>query len=203
MEFGYPYLKDLVLIFSAYVLGSVSIAYYLVRIKTGQDIRDLGTGTAGGANVGRVLGAPGFLMTFTGDLAKGALAVAAALYAELGTWSVLSVMIAVVVGQIWPAHLGFHGGKGFATATGAAIVFDYWIVIAAVVIASVTLVALRRRMLSGMLALALAPGVAALLGHTQRAVLGLSALALIVLFAHRENISSIIWPDRLQAGKRC
>ena len=196
MEFGFPSVKDAGLVVAAYLLGSVSIAYYLVRFRTGQDIRVIGTGTAGGSNVGRVLGTPGFVITLTGDLAKGALAATAALYLGLATWVVLLVMIAVVAGQIWPIHLGFRGGKGIATATGAIVVFDYWIVMAVIMIAGIALAASLRRTLSGLLAVAAVPGVAALFGHTRPTVLGLAAIALIVLFAHRTNIRSMMRPAR-------
>ena len=196
MEFGVPSVKDAGLIVAAYLLGSASVAYYLVRFRTGQDIRAVGTGTAGGSNVGRVLGTPGFVVTFLGDLAKGALAATAALYLGLATWAVVSVMIAVVAGQIWPFQLGFRGGKGLATATGATVVFDYWIVIAVVAIAGVALAVSRRRTLSGLLAVVAAPRVAVLLDHPQTDVVGLSVIALIVLFAHRENVRDTMRPAR-------
>ena len=40
--------QDLVAIVVAYLLGCVAMAYYIVRLWTGQDIRQLGSGTVGG-----------------------------------------------------------------------------------------------------------------------------------------------------------
>src|SRR6266568_2074210 len=56
---------------SAYFLGCFTTGYYLVRVRTGQDPRDLGSGSVGAKNVGRVLGCSGFLVTLLGDFGKG------------------------------------------------------------------------------------------------------------------------------------
>ena len=51
---------------SAYLLGCFTTGYYLVRMRTGQDIRELGSGSVGAKNVGRILGWRGFLTTVLG-----------------------------------------------------------------------------------------------------------------------------------------
>ncbi len=65
--------KGIGVVLGSYVLGCFTTGYYLVRWRTGQDLRGLGSGSVGAKNAGRVLGAMGFLLTLTGDLAKGAL----------------------------------------------------------------------------------------------------------------------------------
>src|SRR2546428_443464 len=62
----------------AYVLGCFTTGYYLVRLRTGQDIREQGSGSVGAKNVGRLLGWTGFALTLLGDFGKGAFAVWAA-----------------------------------------------------------------------------------------------------------------------------
>src|ERR1700691_1629571 len=59
----------------AYLIGCFTTGYYLVRWRTGGDIREMGSGSAGARNVGRVLGKLGFFVTVTGDFLKGILAV--------------------------------------------------------------------------------------------------------------------------------
>src|SRR5512133_2320005 len=100
---------------AAYFLGCFTTGYYLIRFRLGQDLRDLGTGTVGARNVGRLLGWQGFLLTVLGDFGKGVVAVWGAWYFTSDVWAMGVAMLAVVVGHIWPAQLHGHGGKGMAT----------------------------------------------------------------------------------------
>jgi hypothetical protein len=47
----------------AYFLGCFATGYYLVRARTGRDIREIESGSTGTRNVGRVLGKSGFVLT--------------------------------------------------------------------------------------------------------------------------------------------
>lgn len=173
---------------AGYALGCVSTGYYLVRLRTGQDIRELGSGSTGGTNVGRVLGPLGFAATLVGDIAKGAVAAWAAAAAGLRPWGIVLVALAVVVGHIYPLQLGFRGGKGLATAFGALVVIDYRV--AGVILALTALLAIvsGQRTLSLMAVVAIAPGIAAALGHTLAQSAGWAMMAILILFAHRRNI---------------
>ena len=191
-----PYLRELPVVLLAYALGSFPTGYYLVRLRTGQDIRQLGSGTAGSRNVASSVGLAPAAITLAGDAAKGALAAGAAVLFGLEPWAVLLAMAAVVAGHIWPAQLRFRGGKGLATVMGAALVFDYRLMLIAYVVAALTAGLTRRITVGGLIAVLLTPLVAALTGHTQTDVIGLSLLAALVLFAHRENIQSIVREPR-------
>ena len=59
----------------AYLLGCLATGYYLVRARTGRDIREFDSGSTGARNVGRMLGKTGFGLTVLGDFGKGMLAV--------------------------------------------------------------------------------------------------------------------------------
>ena len=59
----------------AYLLGCFATGYYLVRARTGHDLRKSESGSVGARNAGRVLGKTGFVVTLLGDFGKGALAV--------------------------------------------------------------------------------------------------------------------------------
>lgn len=191
-EFNVPYVREFVLAVAAYALGSIVTGYYLVRFRTGQDIRLLGSGAAGSRNVARSAGLAASAITLVGDAAKGALAAWAAVLFGLDSWAVLLVIVAVVSGHIWPPQLRFRGGRGLATAMGAVLVFDYMIVLIFYLAAAIILSLSRRATLSGMIAVILTPLVAFLIGRNETEVVGLSLLAAIILFAHREHVQAMI-----------
>jgi glycerol-3-phosphate acyltransferase PlsY len=128
----------LLIMFFAYGLGCLATGYYLVRWRTGDDIRTLGTGTTGAFNVMRRLGAGGFLLTSAGDLLKGVIAVALARLLGADTTGQLLALIAVVIGHNFPVQLRGRGGNGLATLTGALLIFDValWLLLLAVFAAS-------------------------------------------------------------------
>ncbi|MCC6458385.1 MAG: glycerol-3-phosphate acyltransferase [Caldilineaceae bacterium] len=178
----------LVVTLVSYGLGCFSTAYYLVRWRTGQDIRTLGTGTAGARNVGRFLGKSGFALTFLGDALKGALAVGLARWAGLPDIGLVAAMLAVVAGHLWPVQLGGHGGKGASTGLGAILALNLWLGLITVGIALLLLAILRSFTRAGMIATALTPLTAWYLGLDTVLVVGVIVLILLLLFAHRDNV---------------
>ena len=197
-----PYLRELLPVLAAYALGSVSTGYYLVRLRTGQDIRRLGSGSAGSRNVARTMGLGTSATTLAGDTAKGAIAVGAARLLGLEDWAVLLVIAAVVAGHVWPAQLRFQGGKGLATVMGAVLVMDFRLVLVAYVVAAFTLGLSRRFTFAGLVAVGLTPVVALLMGHSHVVVIGLSILAALILFTHRDNILTIVRESHWPLGER-
>jgi glycerol-3-phosphate acyltransferase PlsY len=117
--------KDILAIGLSYAIGCVSTGYYVVRLWTGADIRKFGSGATGARNVSRLLGRSGFVITFLGDFAKGLVAVWLASMLTKQHWVITASLLAVVIGHIWPAQLGFRGGKGIATALGGGLFFDW------------------------------------------------------------------------------
>ncbi len=172
----------------AYALGCFTTGYYLVRFRTGQDIRDLGSGNAGAKNVGRVLGRVGFLLTLLGDFGKGAFVIWAARHLTTDARWIALAAIAVVAGHVWPIQLFFRGGKGMATSLGALAVFDYHFAVAFVLLFAGGFAVLRKTVLPGLFAFACLPALC-LYGEPNSArTFGISMLAVVVLFAHRRNL---------------
>lgn len=179
----------------AYALGCIAVGYYLVRWRTGQDLHELGTGATGGRNVGRVLGKGGAILTGLGDILKGVIAMAIALWFDLAPWALASVMVAVLLGHVYPIQLGFKGGKGLSAAFGAVLMYDYRIASLTAVIAVLLLaISRKRRTIFFLIGIASSPVIAFLLGHPEEIILGMSVLVLIILSAHRENIRESLKP---------
>jgi glycerol-3-phosphate acyltransferase PlsY len=183
-----PIWQTLAATIAAYVLGCFASAYYLVRLVKGQDIRQLGTGTVGGRNAGRVLGRAGFVAVAVLDGLKGLLAVLLARYLGVAGWWLAPVLLAVVAGHIWPAQLGFRGGKGIATMIGALLAYNYLVPLVLLVLFLVLFALLRSFTLGGMLGIALLPFVLLVLAQPPSVVVSVALLAIVVIFANRSNI---------------
>lgn len=179
----------LALVVGSYALGCFVAAYYLVRWRTGADLRDIGSGNAGARNAARVLGRAGFTTALILDAGKGALATWLALRLAPHPIGLALAMIAVVAGHIWPAQLRCRGGKGAATAIGVMLVFDPMVALLAGGVGVLVLAATRRFTVSGLAAIALAPFVAGWRGGGDSLQLAaLAVIAALVLYAHRSNL---------------
>ena len=55
----------------SYLIGAVPFGYILVKLKTGKDVRTMGSGNIGATNVARALGVPWFIPVFILDFLKG------------------------------------------------------------------------------------------------------------------------------------
>jgi glycerol-3-phosphate acyltransferase PlsY len=107
------------IVLGAYLLGSISFSYLIVKVAKGRDVRTVGSGNAGATNVMRAAGKGAGAAALVLDCAKGVGAVAAARALQAPAALVGAAAVAVVVGHVFPLFLGFRGGKGVATAAGA------------------------------------------------------------------------------------
>lgn len=171
----------------SYVVGCLTTGYYLGRLRLRTDIRELGSGSVGARNAGRVMGIPGFVVTLAGDFTKGVVvAWAVRRYWDDPRLTALA-MLAVVFGHIFPMQLGFRGGKGVATAFGALAVYDFRLSLALFILCA--LLALFGRVTpGGLIAFALLPVAAKMLDRGPLEVIVVSVLAGMILFAHRKNL---------------
>lgn len=176
----------------AYILGCFAAGYYLVRSRLGEDVRELGSGSVGARNVGRILGKTGFLITLLSDFGKGGLAVWAARHFTTDERIVAFAMVAVVAGHIWPVQLRFHGGKGMATSLGALLVYDPRLALAYCMLFLGAFVLQWRTVLPGLFALVCLPLAGLFLGQDRIQAALITCVSGFVLFAHRKNIAEEI-----------
>ena len=117
----------LLLIFGAYLLGSIPTAVWWGERFYGIDVREFGSGNAGATNTFRVLGKKAGIPVLIIDIVKGILSV---LLAFLSPYQFdsnpfvnlqLALGVASLVGHIFPIFAGFRGGKGVATILGVVI----------------------------------------------------------------------------------
>lgn len=110
-----------VLALAAYLLGSVSPSYLLVRLMTREDIRESRSRNAGTLNTYHRLGLAGGVTVLVLDAGKGALAVIVPTLVDAPEWAVFATALLVLVGHCWPLFLGFRGGKGAAVLLGVSL----------------------------------------------------------------------------------
>lgn len=184
-------LATLLLIVAAYLLGSVPFGYVFGRLA-GIDVRTIGSGNIGAANVVRALGRRRGALTLVADSAKGFLPVYIAWRLGLGEMELALTAVAAFLGHLFSVFLGFHGGKGVATALGVLMAvapmaaFSLLILFAAVVFISriVSLGAIAAAVATPLfLWLFYQPPVMVLMGVF---------LGVMVILRHRDNIQRLL-----------
>ncbi len=195
----------------AYVLGSIPFGYLLVRLFRKEDIRATGSGNIGATNVARS-GAKGLgILTLVLDALKGFIAVVIAQHiaAPYGFPQAYDIAVlaalAAVLGHCYPVWLGFHGGKGVATALGVffalvplTTVFYLLGVFALIVLITryVSLGSIIAAALFPLFALPHAPA------RTPIIVAGYILIPLIVILKHHQNIRRLLAGTENRFGAR-
>jgi acyl phosphate:glycerol-3-phosphate acyltransferase len=174
---------------AAYFIGCFTTGYYLVRARTGKDIRETGSGSAGARNVGRVLGKSGFWLTVVGDFFKGVLAVCLARQMANDDFCTAVAVTAVVAGHLWPAQLKFHGGKGVTTSLGALLAFDYRLAFTFAAVFVAIFIFARKMLLPAMFAFVCLPAACWFFTRNDLTTCAMTALSAAILFAHRKNLA--------------
>ncbi len=105
----------------AYLLGSVSPSYILVKLTTGEDIRQARSGNAGTLNTYHRVGPAGALAVLILDAGKGALAALAPALVSAPEWTVYATAPLALIGHNWPVFLRLKGGKGAAVLLGVSL----------------------------------------------------------------------------------
>jgi acyl phosphate:glycerol-3-phosphate acyltransferase len=172
-----------------YLLGSIPFGLLLTRAAGLGDIRSIGSGNIGATNVLRTGNKTLAALTLVLDLAKGVAAVL--IGAAWGPHAAFAAAAAVVIGHLFPAWLGFHGGKGIATALGVLLALAWQVALVALAAWLVVAAAFRYSSLAALVGAATAAVAAALLADPARAGL-IAAIALLVILRHQENIRRLI-----------
>lgn len=186
-----------VVVFGAYLIGSIPTGYLIVKGITGQDIREVGSGSTGATNVKRVLGKKWFFTVMILDAIKGAVPVVLASlfveqYSNVGLFPVLAA-IAVLIGHSKPIFLQFKGGKSVASGVGTILALNWQVgLIVALVWAVITYFS-KFVSLGSIIALIVSPFIMYFVGHAPIAYVVYCALgAIYITYLHRQNIVRLI-----------
>lgn len=177
-----------------YLLGSIPFGIVLTRLAGVGDLRQIGSGNIGATNVLRT-GRKGLAAaTLLLDLGKGAAAVWIGNQMLGGDPLVNGGAMAGVmafIGHCYPLWLRFRGGKGVATMMGVVLALAWPL---GAIFAGVWLgiLALTRISSAGGMSAALSAPIAAYATGRFDLMAPCAAMALIVLWRHRENIGRLL-----------
>ena len=112
-------LSYLAVVILSYLLGSIPFAYLVVKIVSGKDIRQYGSGNVGATNAYRIVGIKFAVLVFLLDFLKGLVAVIyLSKLAGNSPYTKIVAALFVLLGHLFTIFLKFKGGKGAATGLG-------------------------------------------------------------------------------------
>jgi len=194
-------MKEVLLILSAYLIGSIPTALWVSRSFFGIDIREYGSGNAGATNTFRVLGSRWGTLVMSVDVIKGIIAtglyilVPYYLHDETErTNFMVGLGLAAVAGHIFPIWADFRGGKGVATLFGMIIAIQPLAAVCCVGVFLLVLYLTRFVSLSSILAsVAFAVFILYIFDAKETLYRGFAiAVALLVVLTHQKNITRLL-----------
>ena len=191
-----------------YLLGSIPFGVIATRMGGAGDIRNVGSGNIGATNVLRTGRRDLALITLIGDGGKGALAVLLAwLAVRDGTAEQQAVLTslaagAAFLGHLFPVWLKFKGGKGVSTFLGTMLAAAWPVGLVAAATWLIVARLFRMSSLAALVAVALAPAVALLVGRPHPIVLLALFMALLVFVRHADNIRRLLKGEEPKIGAK-
>jgi glycerol-3-phosphate acyltransferase PlsY len=211
----------------SYVIGAIPVGA-LVAAQQKIDIAKHGSGKTGTTNVLRTVGRRAAIIVLVGDMLKGVLPVLIArlieplfvtgegrieLFGADTSWLTVASLLAtgaVVIGHVWSIFLRlvygeWHGGRGVATAMGAILIVNPWVILLAALVALPTILISRYVSLGSILG-ATTAGVAIVLlvafGQMDLLSLLFIAVSIFVIVGHRDNIQRLLRGTERKLGER-
>lgn len=205
-----------------YLMSGINFSIIVCKLKTGKDIRTMGSGNAGLTNTMRVLGKPSAGIVLVGDVSKAALAVLlvrlcfswicgvnTADVASQMKWAEYMAVFMAIVGHCFPLYYGFKGGKGVLAAISGIFVLDWRIAcillgIFIVLVAATKYVSLGSCIASGCFCIA-----SPLFGHFADGdpswivnTIIAAFCGLLIIVRHRANIGRLIAHNEKKLGEK-
>ena len=188
------YLYILAFALIAYLIGSIPTGYIIVKLKTNQDIRTIGSGSTGATNVKRVINKKWFFIVMLLDAFKGALPVILAKLLTLDTYGIYAVISAifVIIGHSKPIFLQFKGGKSVASGVGTILALNPLVGLSIAVIWGIITYVSKYVSLGSIIALILSPFLMYIFKNPIGYIVYCAIAAIYIVWLHRENIKRLI-----------
>lgn len=199
---------NIILLLSAYLLGSIPTAVWIGKFFYRTDVREYGSGNAGATNAFRVLGKKAGIPVLLIDVLKGFAAVSLAYFSNYTQPSnqfinlQLVLGIASLVGHIFPIFASFRGGKGIATLLGIILAVHPYAAFISMGIFVVVLLVTKYVSLGSMMGALAFPLNVILVFETKTPSLIIFSIliAIMVLITHQKNIERLIRREESKAN---
>jgi glycerol-3-phosphate acyltransferase PlsY len=196
-------MTEILLLFCAYLIGSIPTAVWVSKGVFGMDIREYGSGNAGATNTFRVLGPKAGSFVMLVDMLKGVMAVRLSYLVEFyqspeHLTALVNLQIglglAAVVGHIFPIWAGFRGGKGIATLFGLVLAIQPLVALCCVGVFLLILFLTRYVSLSSIIASIAFPILILYIFNEPEVFYRIFAIAvaLLVVLTHQKNIFRLL-----------
>ena len=196
---------SIVVVVCAYLCGSIPFGFIIGKM-CGVDVRTAGSKNIGATNVTRCVGKRAGQLCFALDFVKGLVPVLIAQKLAVDENIQLLVVLAAVIGHMFPVFLNFKGGKGVSTAAGAIAALAPISLVAALTVWVVVFLVSRYVSLASISAAAVLATVSWVtvltFGFSWKIAALLTAVAALAIFRHRENIVRLMNGTENRFGKK-
>jgi glycerol-3-phosphate acyltransferase PlsY len=181
-----------ILIFAAYLAGSLSAAIITCRLMGLPDPRTQGSGNPGATNVLRHGGKKAAAITLLGDAIKGVVPVVVAHLIGASPLILALTALAAFLGHLYPVFFNFRGGKGVATAFGVLVALAWPVGIALLATWLIMAKLFNISSLAALAAACLSPLYMWWLRPEQEFITVAVVISLMLLWRHRSNIRNLM-----------
>jgi glycerol-3-phosphate acyltransferase PlsY len=185
-----------------YLLGTIPFSYLITRMKTGGDIREMGSGNVGATNVLRTSGKLAGFAALVLDVLKGILAVFIGKFLGGSEFWGACAGFCSVVGHSLPIFLHFRGGRSVATGAGSFLVLCPFGILSAIGVFIVLLYSFRIVSFASIIASASFPLFAWVYGESKDVILLGAISAGWIILRHWENLVRLIHGTEPKMGDR-
>lgn len=204
-----------------YLLCGVNSAIIVTKIKTGEDIRTMGSGNAGLTNTLRTQGKLAALFVLLGDVAKGVLSVilVGLAFKYIGgvdpraagsayEWVLYAAGTSAILGHVFPVYYGFKGGKGVLVTCSVLLAIDWLPAVILLAVFAVVVVISKYVSLGSIIAGSLYPFTVLLFSIIEKSpcpwlnFLFSGLMAITIVLMHRENIKRLINHTEKKFGQK-
>lgn len=193
-------MKIILLSISAFILGSIPIGLIIAKSR-GIDLKKAGSGNIGATNVLRTTGNLSAILTLSGDIFKGIIAVLTARYFEVSIFYEGIIGVFSILGHNFSVFLRFKGGKGVATSIGVLCIFSPQTALFTIIIWMMSVLITKYSSLGALIAFGILPF--SIIFFDTKEKFPIALFIVIILFvSHKDNISRLLKGTELKVGKK-